>query len=259
MKRVTGKVAKKKNKKNTKLIILIFIILIIFGIVAIKIFPTIKSIDVVIESNEKTTKLLKEEIIELSKLKVGDKLYGDLRSEISNRIEQNPYVKSAEIQRDLSGKLKINVSERKVEYLINYSGEYIYIDEEGYLLEVNPENNDKSIIIGFSTDFSKLSIGNKKNRLNKDDLEKLQIVNNIMSTLKNNSVDNKINSIDVTDKEDFVLNLDNDGKKIYIGDGSNLNTRVLYIKKILQTESGHNGNIYVDEDLDNNYVYFKEQ
>lgn len=265
MKRITGKAAKKKTKRNInkKLMIVVFIVALAVGIVLMISLPTVRNIEVTIKAStsneENTAKLTKEDIIALSELKVGDKLFQNLRSEISKKIEQNSYVDTAKISRSLSGKVEIEVTQREPKYLINYSGEYIYIDREGYILEINSQNNGTPIIIGFSTDFSKLDLGKNKVRLNQKDLEKLKVINNIMATIESNGVENKINSIDVTDSKEFILHLEEDGKTVYIGDGSDLNTRILYMRKILESESGHTGIIYINGNLDEGYVYFKEQ
>ena len=239
------------------------IAVIILAIITIRILPTIRTIDVTIENTSDNvnteSKVTKEQIITLAGLKVGDKLYKNLRSEIEQRIEEVPYIESAKVERNLSGKLSIKVSQREPKYMVNYSGEYIYIDKQGYILEVNGNNNGTPIIIGLTTDFSELSIGKSKIRLNQEDLEKLDIVNNILATLNSNNVENQITSIDVTDKKNFVLNLESDGKEVYIGDGSDLNTKILYMKKILESEANHNGIIYINGKLDEGYVYFKEQ
>jgi len=256
LKRIT-KNSSKNNKKRTRIIIICFLIALIALVVLLRVLPTVRRIDIIIDN--KTSKFTKEDILSLSEINIGDKLYENRRSEIENKIEQNPYIKSAKIDRNLSGKVTITIEERIPSYMINYSGEYIYIDDEGYILEVNKENNNTTIIIGFETDFSGLSIGNTKIRLIQEDLEKLEVVNNIFNALESNGIENKITSIDVTDKKDFILRLEEEGKRVYIGDGSDLNTRVLYMKKILESESGNKGIIFVDSDLDEGYVYFREQ
>jgi len=230
---------------------------IIVAFIAIRLLPTVRNIEVVIDTKE--SQITKEQIVSLSGIKLGDKLYQDLRSTIAQRIEENPYIKSAEIKRNLSGKVTIKILLRKPAYMINYAGQYIYIDKEGYILEVNSVCLESPIILGFSTDFSALSIGNTKIRLNQKDLEKLDMVNQILSNFKSNNVENTVNSIDVSDKKDFVLRLDGEGKEVHLGDGSDINTRVLYMKKILESEAGHTGIIYINGNLDEGYVYFKEQ
>lgn len=263
MKRVTGKIAKNKEKKkiSLKIVILLLILGLIISILGFRSLCSIRNIDIEIKdvSNGKESKITKEQIMELLELNIGDKLYKNFRSEIIERIEKNPYVQNVEIKRDFSGELRIIVTQRQQKYLINYAGEYVYLDKEGYILEINKENNGSPIIIGLSTDLSDLSIGNTKIRLNNEDLKRIEVINNIMLALKNNGVENKINTIDVENKEDFILQLDEENKSVHIGDGSNLNTRVLYMKKILELEKEHSGIIYVNKDLDENYVYFKEQ
>ena len=265
MKRITGnkpKQDKEKRKINVKLIIVSIVLIIVITFISVRILPTIRSIDVTIvaSNNEiEETKITKEQVVSLANLKVGDKLYKELRSQIEQRIEESPYVENAKVERSLSGNVKIEITQRKPKYMINYAGEYIYIDAEGYILEVNSKNNGTPIIIGLLTDFSKLSIGNSKIRLEQEDLEKLDIVNNILDNLKSNNVENEITSVDVGDKKNYILHLENDGKEVYIGDGTNLNTKVLYMKKILEAEEGNTGIIYINGNLDEGYVYFKEQ
>ncbi len=280
MKRVTNKKATKKNTKpkkmdkpqvkqepknkvkkkiNWKAIIIALVIILIISIFVIRGTTRVRSIDIELNNGKTESKITKERVEELLGLKIGDKLYKNLRSEISEKIEQDPYIEEAKVERNFAGKLKIIVTERKPTYQVNFAGEFIYIDNEGYVLELNNQNNGTPVILGLSTDFSELSIGKTKIRLNDKDLEKLDIVNNIMSSMKSNGIQNKIYSVDVSQENDFVLGLDDDQKTVHIGDGDDLNTRVLYMKKILEVEAGHSGIIYVNGDLNENYVYFKEQ
>lgn len=237
---------KPKKKPNVKIIIVGIILIIIFAFVVIRVLPTIRKIEVTIDvsGNEENgeVRITKDQVLSLAQIKVGDKLYKDLRSQIESRIEENPYVENATVERSLSGTVKINVTQREAVYMINYAGEYIYIDREGYILEVNPNSNGGAVIIGLNTDVSGLSMGNSKIRLNQDDLEKLDSINTIVATLRSNGIENTITQIDISEKKDIILNLEYDGKQVYIGDSSDMNTKALYIKKILETESGHNRN-----------------
>ena len=79
-----------------------------------------------------------------------------------------------------------------------------------------------------------------------------------MATVKGNSIDNVITSVDMSDSRNYILHLDSENKTVYLGDCKDLNTRILYLKAILEKESGHNGEIYINADLDSGYVYFKE-
>ena len=114
MKRITGKkpnAEKKEFKINIKLLILVFLVVIIVAFVAIRLLPTIRIIDVDIKSA--SDKITKEDVLLLSGLKKGDKLYKEKRSDIEKRIEENPYIENAEVTRNLSGKVKIEISRKK--------------------------------------------------------------------------------------------------------------------------------------------------
>ena len=114
MERVTDEIIKPKKRIFGKIFLLIFIIGLIIFIIGLKNFLAIRNIVVVISSqDEAQNKITKEDVLKLSNLNVGDKLYKELRSKISERIEQNPYVKEAKIDRNISGELKITVTRKK--------------------------------------------------------------------------------------------------------------------------------------------------
>jgi type II secretory pathway component GspD/PulD (secretin) len=184
------------------------------------------------------------------------------KSVITENIKKNSYVKDVEVSKKLNGTLTITVTPRDAEYLINYAGAYIYIDSEGYLLEVNSEPTNIPILIGITTDFSALTGASSNSlaidMLNENDLEKLKTVNNIVQSAKENSVYSLINTIDITDEKNYTLHLDSEGKTVYLGDCKDINTRILYLKAILEKESGNSGEVFINADLDTGYVYFKE-
>ena len=111
MKRITGKrPIKKKKKKNIKVIVIVAIIsFIVVAFMAIRLLPTVRKIEVTIDTSNGNF-VTKEQVSTLSGIKVGDKLYKDLRSTIAKRIEENPYIKLAKVKRYLSGKIKIEVT-----------------------------------------------------------------------------------------------------------------------------------------------------
>lgn len=110
MKRITGKkpkIEKKKIKISKKLIILILLVIIVLAFIVVRLLPSIKSIEIDLNSLE--GKITKEDVQTISGLKIGDRLYKEKRSVIEKRIEENPYIEKAEINRELSGKVKINI------------------------------------------------------------------------------------------------------------------------------------------------------
>jgi hypothetical protein len=63
----------------------------------------------------------------------------------------------------------------------------------------------------------------------------------------------------MTDEKEYTLSLESERKTVYLGDCSELNTRILYMKAIIEKEKENAGNIYINADLNSGgYVYFKE-
>ena len=272
MKRITDKSKKKKTRVNLLAKIIILLILIIFAISAVFLSGifSIKKIEINIVSSKKgqgveldeenSSKIQLDEVESLSGLNIGQNMFQKSKREITENIMKNPYDEDVKIKRSLNGVLSIEVSERKAEYMINYAGSYIYIDKSGYVLELSTETKNIPILLGTTTDFTNLAVGSSEKivRLNDGDLEKLYMVNSIMEISKGNDISGIITRIDMSDDKNYIVYLDSENKTVYLGDCSELNTRILYMKSIVKEEAGHKGEIFINNDLNSSYVYFKE-
>lgn len=276
MKRITGKVKKKKNINiSKKSLFLIMIIVVIISFLIVSSLFNVKNIDVVmlsdkienerdngdVEEKANESKLTEETIKSIAGVSIGENFLKKSKKEIIENIKKNPYVEDVQISKKLDGTLLINVIEREVAYIINYAGAYIYIDDQGYVLELSSDVKDVPILLGVTTDFTSLAVGDsekKVTRLNEDDLEKLTVVNSIMDSCRSNSVDSVISRIDISNIRNYILYLDSESKTVYLGNCKDLNTRILYMKEIIKQEVGHTGEIFIDGDLNTSYVYFKE-
>lgn len=76
-----------------------------------------------------------------------------------------------------------------------------------------------------------------------------------MDVSKNNDIDGLITKIDIANVKDIILYLDSENKIVYLGDCSDLNTKILYTKAIVKNEAGIAGEIYAKE----NNIYFREK
>ena len=155
-----------------------------------------------------------------------------------------------------SNKAKLIVKERKMEYALPLANSYVYIDRQGYILEISNKQENVPMILGFTTDLSNVK---ENDRLEENDLQKMTIVSKIMETAIHQKMENLITRIDISNQEDYVIYLDSEGKIAYLGNGSELNTRFLYIKAILKEQQGKTGRIFADVDLNSEYVYFREE
>ena len=86
----------------------------------------------------------------------------------------------------------------------------------------------------------------------------MDIVASIIDTAKNYEVDAYITKIDIGDITDVKLVLESEQKTVYLGSCSDLNTRILYMKDILNREKGIKGELFINGNLSEDRVFFRE-
>ena len=138
--------------------------------------------------------------------------------------------------------------------MLQFADSYVYINNQGYMLEISNEKLNIPIIVGFTTDLSNIKAGN---RINIDDLKKMNMVIKIYETAKTSGIGEFITKIDISNPKNYVLGLDGEGKMVYLGDCTDLNTRIIYLKAILDANKGKSGTIYLNVDLNTEKVYFR--
>ena len=214
-------------------------------------FFNIKEIDVI---NNK--KISSETIISLSELKKDENIFRFIKSKTIENIKTNAYIENVKIHRKIPDTIQIEVTERKHRFSVDFLGKYAYINNQGYILEISENSNQKTIIQGISTKEEDVVVGK---RLCDEDLEKLQDTIKIMDSAKEYELDSKITSIDITDKDNYTIYLEEENKKVYLGDNSNLSNKILYVNAIIEQEKNKKGEIFVNGDLNNKFkVYFRE-
>lgn len=248
--RIVGNSRIFRNRLIKKLVIIFILIIAIILFLASSIFY-IKEIDV--QNNEMVSN---DEIISLLQLGENRNIFSFSTKKIKQKIKENSYIEDVVVKRSLPNKLVLNVKERKVKYMISLGEAYIYLNNQGYILDKSSEKKDVPILLGIITDVSELNIGN---RLNVKDLTKIDTVNRICESANNNGVLPLISKIDISDSKNYTLYLESEKKTVYLGTGSNLNTRLLFVNAIIEQEQGIEGEIFVNVDLNNDNVYFREK
>lgn len=242
---------KQKSGKKVALAI-IKIILIIALFVGIIIFMMTTSLfnvtKIEISGNYRVTK---QRIESLSQINLDVNTYRYSKAQIEDSIKEEPYIENVVVKRKLPNTIKIEVSERTPNYIIMYSSSYVYINNYGYILEISNESLSLPIIEGYTTSQEKIVPGN---RLNSDDLEKLNTVLKLTESMQNNEILDKVTSIDISDKNNYIIKMENERKTVYLGDASNINDRVLMLKEILIKEADFEGEIFM-KDLSKIYFH----
>lgn len=267
-KRKIKQIGKKKNKKKDKdirtsrtirekgkislikkLFIFILVIIAIWGILHTRLFG-VKNI-VIINNNH----LTEEEIISMSGVNQGDNIYKRSSKEIKDSLFENAYIEDATIKKKLPNTIEINIVERNINYMIQFSDTYVYLNNQGYMLEQTTEKANVPIIVGLSTDQNSVVIGS---RLNTDDLSKMNKIIKICELAKINELSEFISKIDISNEKNYVVEMESRGKIINFGDCSNysdLNTKMLYLTSILAVTDNSREEIFLNVDLNTNKVY----
>lgn len=253
--------AKKQRKRDKRLkrikffLKLILLIGVLSGIIA---FATcspifnIQNIEVVNNSQ-----LSPETIVSLSELSVGQNIFKFWKNDVENKIKSNAYIKNVELKREFPNKIQINVEEREAKFSVPVLGEYAYISTQGYILEITQNELNLPIINGISTKEEEIKVGN---RLENKDLTELEIILKIMNAMKENQLDKEVTTIDISNKNDYIIYMQNEKKKVHLGDGSNLSNKMLYVIAIINEEKGKEGEIFANGDLNQKFkVYFREK
>lgn len=245
-----------KKKKRIKLMLKFtaLLMIIIAGIIFALVSPIFNIQEIEVSDNEQINT---ETIISLSQLNLGQNIFKFNKNKVNKNIKTNAYIESVEIKRKLPNKVQIQIEERKKEYNVEFLNGYAYINNQGYILQISEERQALPTIQGISTPDEQIVEGN---RLNSEDLEKLEVIIQIMNICKNYELDSKVTNIDISKKDEYTLYLEEEKKTIYLGDKNNLSNKMLYVQVIIEENRGKEGEIFVNGDLNNNFKpRFKEK
>lgn len=245
----------RKNKRIKICVKLLLLFAVVIGIIIyLMLSPifNIKNINVVGNSS-----ISSEQIISLSNIQKETNLYKVSNKDTISAIKENPYVKTVEIKRTLPDTITLVITERVATYMLEYGSSYAYIDNQGYILEIsaNPKEG-LAKITGYETLQDEIVPGN---RLCENDLEKLNTVLKITVAAKVNEIDSLITTINIEDSSNYTLFLETEQKTVYLGDCTSLDTRMLFVKTILEKEKNHAGEIFVNMNLNEKNPFFREK
>lgn len=245
---------KKTNKKKIIISIIIVLFIALCGTIYYLTTPVFNVATIKVYGNNKNSV---DTYISLSGININEtNIFAFANETIKNRIKENSYVEEVRIERKLPNTVELYITERTVDYQAGYLTSYIYLNSQGYILEINEEEKDVLTIEGLTLQDNDIKEGK---RLTNEDLIRLDTVLKITNYLKYNSVEEKLTKIDVSDEKNYILEFAKESKIAYIGDSSSLTEKMTAITKVLDVEKGKKGKIYADEEaLKRNRVYFRE-
>ena len=246
--------AKKKKKRILKLVKWLTILGILAGtIIFFLLSPLFNILEIKVVGNQKITS---EKIINMSGIIINENAFKIDTKQATINILQEPYIEKVEIKRVLPSTIEIQVKERQATFMLEFANGYVYINNQGYMLEISEEKLEIPIITGYVTPVENIVPGN---RLQTEDLKKMETVLKIMETAKSNEIEKMITKIDISDEKNYTLILEGEGKTAYLGDVSNINTRIQYLKLIIEKEQGKRGEVFINKDVNTDGAIFREE
>lgn len=243
---------KKKNiKKRRKIYAIIALIVVFVTLLTITLFSDLFNIKKITVINN--SKVTTEEIIKNSGLITDNNMFKTLKTTIKQGIKTNPYINNVKITRRLKGEVILDIEERIPTYMLQNENEYIYINNQGFVLEKSQTPLNLPIIKGYKT--TDLILGQ---RIVVEDLEKLDTVIEILDSAKSNGIKDIISAIDISDKSNFILEIPTENKTVQFGDDTEINIKILWIVDLITREKGISGEIIVNVP-DIKKVYFREK
>lgn len=129
--------------------------------------------------------------------------------------------------------------------------EYAYINNQGYILEINGEKLNLPTIEGYITEETEPG-----SRLKVEDLKKLNTVIQILNTAKEKGLTEKITNINIEDEQDLLILMETENKLIHFGNSKGINDKFVKLTAILEDTKDEKGEIFLG---DINKVYFRKE
>ena len=251
IKNLSPKELRKRKARKIAIKYSFVFVLFIFAVILFLLSPIFYIKNIEVEGN---SKISSEQIKALLQINSTTNIFEESNNKVNAKLKENKYIEKADVRRILPSTLKVNVVEREVEYLLEYANSYAYTDKKGNILEVSANPAEGKVkIIGYSTKSL-----NEQEKLDESDTEKLNNVNSILQSAEQFEIRNKITSINIADQDDYQIYIESEKKIVHLGDTKNLDTKMIYIKAILEKEKGNDGEIFVNMDLNKKQPYFRQ-
>lgn len=255
--KTSGKISKqreieKKKRKKRKSTLILLILLVVAGVIGTYLLtsPSFNIQEISIKGNDKISN---GKILSIAEIQRGDNIFSKLGILMKVKLKQNGYIQDAKISKIYPNKLQIEIIERKQQFQIKTEEEgYIYIDEQGYILEYAKDKLEIPVIMGMNilqADIETL------HRLSERDLNQMENILQIREESRIIGIADKITKYEVNNE--YIISLENEGITINLGDATNLKNRMYYVNAILKQEVGNKGTIYVNGNLNEGFsAYF---
>jgi cell division protein FtsQ len=240
------KASLKRKKRFTLLIMILLISLSSTIIISVGVFD-IKKVEVV--GNQTLTK---KEIIQWSQIILGKNVLKFKKSETIENLKKHPFIDEIIVNVILPDTIKITVSERSVAGAVSYLGSHVYIDKNGYILEITQGLDNLEYPLIINMEVSPPRVGNKISFMEKSSQD---IIINILQVLREKEMLQTIKSISLDQYNNILLTCNRNNQIKILHDGD-ISYKIGFLEEILiYLQEKEVGAGYINMMHDGNPVY----
>ncbi|WP_028829013.1 cell division protein FtsQ/DivIB [Proteocatella sphenisci] len=151
------------------------------------------------------------------------------KKKIKEIYTSDPYIESIEIKSKFPSTLIFNIKKRQAVATVKFSGGFLVIDENAAVLESTQELSKivKPLISGIEV--TQVRLGDKLDIENEDTFN---LIHNIITNVRSAKLLNNISQIEIS-KESEIVMITPQGVNVLLGEGENLNNKMLILNQIL--------------------------
>lgn len=170
----------------------------------------------------------KQEIIDLSGIKIGDDLLFISESAVAENLKQQPYAELVEIRRSLPDTVILEIRERKADIAIKYGESYAYLDTDGLVLQINSTLGEgKTEVLGLELN---AAVVGEQAKSSDDYL--MTVLQQVLKSLEENDLLSEIQRIDLQQPSAIML-YTTQGLGVRLGNSENLDKKMQWLTTLL--------------------------
>ena len=175
------------------------------------------------------SKITKEEIESKLNVLLEENTFLTDKKKIKEIYTSDPYIESIEIKSKFPSTLIFNIKKRQAVATVKFSGGFLVIDENAAVLESTQELSKivKPLISGIEV--TQVRLGDKLDIENEDTFN---LIHNIITNVRSAKLLNNISQIEIS-KESEIVMITPQGVNVLLGEGENLNNKMLILNQIL--------------------------
>lgn len=215
-----------KYKDKIKKSAIIFMAVIVVSIIVYLVSPFFYFSNTIVLGE---TSFKEQELIDLSKVDMEKNIYLIDTKTAQANIKKNPYINEITIKRKFPKTLVFSVSERLPAAVLPLSAGFVVIDEEGNALKIEQDISGLSYPMISGISITKASLGEK---IPVKDQEQFSFILKMLSYSQNARLLQSISDINLKNLDNIQMTTTS-GIKVLLGDGEDMNYKMLLLNQIL--------------------------